>query len=182
MDLNENTLSSTLAYEDGWMKLYHDEAALPGGKTGTRNYIRHPGAVAIVAVTEEGGVLMERQYRYPLGRVVTEIPAGKCDAKDEDRLAAARREFKEETGCTAAEWESLGTYTPVAAYSTEVISLYLARGLQKGEQSFDEDEFLEVFAMPLSEAVSKCLSGEISDGKTIAGVLRAASRLGVLSL
>ena len=120
-----------------------------------------------------GEKLLERQYRYPLREVITEIPAGKLDAPDEDPLEAAQRELREETGATAAEWHALGLFCPVGAYSTERIQMYLARGLTFGERELDEDEFLNVFRMPLDELVDKVLAGEIPDAKTQAAALRA---------
>lgn len=180
MDLTEKTASSEKVYEGRWLKLYHDEVTLPDGGVSPRDYIRHPGAVAVVALTDGGAVLMEHQYRYPVRRVVTEIPAGKLDGPEEDSLDAARRELREETGFTARKWTSLGFYVPAAAYTDEVISLYLAEGLSKTEQDLDEDEFLEIYETPLKDAAEACLDGTVSDGKTIAAVLRAAKRRNLL--
>ena len=173
MDLTERKLDSQLVFDGQILHVYRDTASLPGGSVGTREVIRHVGAVGIVALTEDGRVILEKQFRYSVDRVVTEIPAGKLDSKQEDRLAAAQREFREETGYTADSWVSLGDYMPAAAYTDERITVYLARGLHGGPQELDEDEFLELFTLPLEEAADLCLSGAVTDGKTVAGILRA---------
>ena len=150
-----------------------DSIRLPNGETSGREYIRHVGAVGVVPLLDDGRVIVERQFRYPLDQVITEIPAGKLDSKTEDRLEAAKRELQEETGYTAENWIDLGDYHPSAAYSDERLSLYLATGLHKGAQKLDEDEFLFVKAVPLEELVEDILSGKITDGKTQCAVLKA---------
>lgn len=177
-DLTEKTKSSELIYDGQILHVYKDTVVLPNGEEASRELIRHVGAVAIVALTDDGKIILERQYRYPLGRVVTEIPAGKLDSKAEDRLEAAKREFREETGYTAEEWISLGDYSPAAAYTDERITIFLAKKLHRGSQQLDEDEFLEFYFVPLEEAAEKCTDGTITDGKTVAGVLRAKLILG----
>ena len=122
---------------------------------------------------------MERQYRYPIDRVITEIPAGKLDSREEDRLSAIRRELLEETGYTADEWISLGDFHPAPAYSDEYISMYMARGLHPGQRHLDEDEFLDVMTVPLAELVEDVMAGRISDAKTQTAVLKAARLLGL---
>jgi len=174
MNLEEKTVTTNCAFAGEMLHLYKDVVELPGGGSSTREYVRHVGAVAIVPVTEDGCVIMETQYRYPVRSTVFEIPAGKLDTPDEDRLAAAKRELREETGYTADEWVSLGDYCPAPAYCDEVISLYMASGLHKGSQELDEDEFLEVQAVPLSELVQDILHGKITDGKTQTALLKAA--------
>ena len=154
--------------------LYKDTVALPNGRPATREVIRHIGAVGIVPVTDDGKVIMERQFRYPLNRVITEIPAGKLDSFTEDRLSAAKRELEEETGYTAREWLCLGDYYPAPAYCDERITLYLARGLALGTRHLDEDEFLNFAAIPLSQLVADVLEGRITDGKTQVAILKAA--------
>ena len=156
-----------------------DTVRLPNGNTSVREVIRHIGAVCVIPVTEEGGVIMERQYRYPLDRVILEIPAGKLDAPDEDRLSAVRRELREETGYTADDWTLLGDFHPAPAYSDEYITMYLARGLHKGPRALDEDEFLDVYTVPLAELVQDVMDGKISDAKTQVCILKAARILGV---
>ena len=171
--LEETELSSEVKYDGALLHFRGDTVRLPNGKTATREYNIHYGAVCIIPLLENGDVLLERQYRYPLREVITEIPAGKLDAPDEDPLEAAKRELREETGATAAEWHALGLFCPTGAYSTERIYMYLARGLTFGARELDEDEFLNVFRMTLDELVDKVLAGEIPDAKTQAAALRA---------
>lgn len=171
--LEETELSSEVKYDGALLHIRRDTVRLPNGKTATREYNIHYGAVCIIPLLENGDVLLERQYRYPLREVITEIPAGKLDAPDEDPLEAAKRELREETGATAAEWHALGLFCPTGAYSTERIYMYLARGLMFGARELDEDEFLNVFRMTLDELVDKVLAGEIPDAKTQAAALRA---------
>ncbi len=170
--LEETELSSEVKYDGALLHIRRDTVRLPNGKTATREYNIHYGAVCIIPLLENGDVLLERQYRYPLREVITEIPAGKLDAPDEDPLEAAKRELREETGATAAEWHALGLFCPTGAYSTERIYMYLARGLTFGARELDEDEFLNVFTMPLEQAVSEVLSGNIPDAKTQTALLK----------
>ena len=171
--LEETELSSEVKYDGALLHIRRDTVRLPNGKTATREYNIHYGAVCIIPLLENGDVLLERQYRYPLREVITEIPAGKLDAPDEDPLEAAKRELREETGATAAEWHALGLFCPTGAYSTERIYMYLARGLTFGARELDEEECLNVFRMTLDELVDKVLAGEIPDAKTQAAALRA---------
>lgn len=178
--LVERTVDSKEVFSGNMLHVFRDEIELPNGKAATREYVKHVGAVAVVPVTEDGNVVMEKQYRYPARRVVTEIPAGKLDSPDEDRLKAAKRELKEETGIEADEWEELGEYHPASAYCNEKIWMFIARGLHKGKQDLDEDEFLNVVEVPLEELVEQVLDGTIKDGKTQVALLKAAVRVGVL--
>ena len=162
------------------MHLYRDRVELPNGNFATREVVRHVGAVGVVPVTADGNVIIERQYRYPIDQVITEIPAGKLDSKAEDRLEAAKRELEEETGITAEEWTDLGVYYPAAAYSDEKITLYMARGLHKGKQKLDEDEFLNVEEVALSKLVEEVMAGKITDGKTQVALLKVAKLLCVM--
>lgn len=162
------------------LHVFRDTVTLPNGKKAGRELIRHVGAVAVVPVDDEGNVYIERQYRYPLDAVITEIPAGKLDSKAEDRLSAAKRELKEETGITADEWTDMGVYYPAAAYCDEKINIYLARKLDFGEQMLDEDEFLNFKAVPMKELIDDVMSGRITDGKTQVGILKAAKLLGYI--
>lgn len=159
------------------LHVYKDRVALPNGNPAQRELIRHVGAVGIVPLTNDKKVIVERQYRYPLDMVITEIPAGKLDSKEEDRLEAAKRELREETGITADEWIEMGIYYPAAAYSDEKITLYLAKGLHYGEQNLDEDEFLNIEAIPLKTLVEEVMSGKITDGKTQVAILKADKML-----
>ena len=177
--LAETTVRSESVFDGTLLHVRRDDVTLPNGGSAHREYIRHQGAVAIVPIAEDGSVIMERQFRYPLGGIVTEIPAGKLDSPDEDRLEAAKRELREETGLTAENWLPLGDYYPSPAYSDERISLYLATGLSAGAQSLDFDEFLDVCRVPLMELVSGVLNGLITDGKTQTALLKAALVLNI---
>jgi ADP-ribose pyrophosphatase len=143
-----------------------DRVQMPDGAIATREYIVHPGAVMVLPVFDDGRVLVERQFRYPLDQVVIEYPAGKLDPK-EDSLTCARRELQEETGYSAAEYFFITRIHPVCSYSTEFIDLYLARGLTQGEQKLDEHEFLDIFTTDLAQMFEWIRSGKISDVKTI---------------
>ena len=176
-NLTEIKTGSQEIFDGVILHLYKDTVQLPNGKTAIREVIRHVGAVGVIPVTEDGKVLVERQFRYPLNRVITEIPAGKLDSFTEDRLSAAKRELEEETGYTAAEWIDMGDYYPTPAYCDERITLYLARGLSLGQRHLDEDEFLNFAFVPLSDLVDAVMSGRITDGKTQVAVLKAARLL-----
>ncbi len=172
-NLKETMIKSEEIFDGEVVYLFKDTVELPNGKTATREAIRHIGAVAIVPLTDDGKVIIERQFRYPLNRVITEIPAGKLESKTEDRLAAARRELEEETGYIADLWTELGTYCPAAAYCDEVITIYLAKELHKGTRKLDDDEFLNIREVPLDDLVRDILEGKIADGKTQVGLLKA---------
>lgn len=172
-NLDEVMKISEEIFDGQVVHLFKDTVELPNGKEATREVIRHVGAVGIVPMTDEGNVIIERQFRYPLGRVITEIPAGKLDYPSEDRLSAAKRELEEETGYTAEEWVDLGSYYPAAAYCDEKITLYLAKGLHKGTRKLDEDEFLNIVEVPLEKLVEEIMNDEISDGKTQVALLKA---------
>lgn len=177
--LRERQLTSEEIFDGIILHVVRDTVALPNGNTSVREVIRHIGAVCVIPVNEKNEVIVERQYRYPLDRVILEIPAGKLDAPDENRLSAIQRELREETGYTASEWTELGDFHPAPAYSDEYISMYLARGLRKGERELDADEFLDVYTVPLSELVDAVMKGEISDAKTQVCILKAARLLGL---
>ena len=144
--------------------------ARDGGCAGCN--VTMPLKEAIVPLLDDGRVIVERQFRYPVNEVITEIPAGKRDSRSEAPEAAARRELREETGITARELLPLGPFYPAAAYSDEVIWMYLARGLTFGEQQLDDDEFLNLQAVPLEELARDVLAGRIPDAKTQAAILR----------
>lgn len=171
MHLEEKQLSSELKYDGRIVKLYADTALLENGDTTLREVIRHPGGVCVVALTEENEVLFVRQFRYPHGRVLLEIPAGKLEY-GEERRDCGLRELKEETGCTCDSFEYLGNLLPTPAYDTEVIHMYIARGLHSGEQHLDDNEFLEVEKIPLDKAVEMIMNNEISDAKTQVAILK----------
>lgn len=173
-NLTEVRTDSEEIYDGAILHVYKDTVTLPNGRQAGREVIRHVGAVAVVPITDDGKVIVERQYRYPLDMVITEIPAGKLDGKEEDRLSAAMRELKEETGITADEWTEIGLYYPAAAYTDEKITIYAAKGLHFGEQKLDDDEFLNVEAVPLKELLEDVMAGKITDGKTQVAILKAA--------
>ena len=177
--LGETRTSSEDIFDGVILHVKRDMVALSNGSTAVREVIRHIGAVCVIPVTDDNRVIMERQFRYPLNKVILEIPAGKLDAPDEDRLSAIKRELREETGYAADEWTELGDFHPAPAYSDEYITMYLARGLHKGERHLDDDEFLDVYAIPLSELVQDVMEGRISDAKTQVCILKAARILGL---
>ena len=179
LDLEEKMLCSKQLFEGRILHVYDDTVRLPNGQTASRELIRHVGAVCVIPVFENGDVLMERQYRYPVGEVILEIPAGKLNCKEEDHLQAAKRELREETGCIAGSWLSLGTFYPACAYSDEAIELFLARDLSFEAQKLDADEFLNVERIALKELVLQVMRGEIPDAKTQIAVLKAEKYLQV---
>ena len=147
-----------------------DHVTLPDGSPATREFIVHPGAVMVVPLLDDGRLVMERQYRHPMGRVMVEFPAGKLEP-GEDRLLCARRELLEETGYTAREWAHAGQLHPLIAYSTEFIDVWFARGLSAGERRLDAGEFLDVFTAGFDELLAWCRDGLVTDGKTLAACL-----------
>jgi len=169
-DLAEVLVSSQTVYRGKLLHVREDVVRLPDGGTAGREWVVHPGAVMILPVLPSGELVMERQYRYPLGRDFLEFPAGKIDA-GEDPLLTGRRELLEETGYTAERWEHLATLHPVIGYSNERIEMFLAEGLQRSERRLDDGEFLEVFTTTLEQAARWVEEGVITDMKTVAGVL-----------
>jgi ADP-ribose pyrophosphatase len=150
--------------------VHRDVVTLPDGSQGTREYIRHPGAVAIVALFDDGRLLLERQFRYPHNRDFIEIPAGKLEP-GEPHLETAQRELLEETGYVAAEWRRLGVIHTAIAYTDEAIDLFLATKLSFTAQKLDAGEFLETVLVPLPQAMEMIRNGEITDAKTVAALL-----------
>ncbi len=168
--LREERLVREPLLKGHFLQVVRDTVRLPDGRQATREFVLHPGAVMVVALADDGRLLMERQYRHPMGQVMLEFPAGKRDP-DEDSLSCARRELQEETGYTAREWAFAGRHAPTIAYSDEVIDIWFARGLQAGERRLDEGEFLDVFLAEPSELMAACRDGRLIDGKTITGLL-----------
>ncbi|MDR5771881.1 MULTISPECIES: NUDIX hydrolase [unclassified Caballeronia] len=166
--LIEKKVESVTLHEGKFLTLKRDTVELPDGKNATREFVEHPGAVMILPEFDDGRVLLERQYRYPVGKVLLEFPAGKLDP-NEDELTCAKRELLEETGYTASEWIFLTRIHPVISYSTEFIDLYLARGLTAGDARLDEGEFLETFIAEPAQLMQWVKDGTISDVKTIIG-------------
>lgn len=154
---------------DGFLQVHCDEVQLPDGSHATREYIQHPGAVAVIPLLDDGRLVLVRQFRYPVGRVLLEIPAGKLDA-GETTLACAQRELAEETGYTALEWACAGEIVNAAAYSSESIWLWFARGLQPGPQRLDEGEFVEVIVLAEAELDAIAARGQLPDVKTRIGL------------
>ena len=173
MNLEERCITSENIYDGCLLHVRRDEIGLPGGGRSVREYTRMGRAVCTVPLTDDGRVILEHQYRYAVGRVMTELPAGKLDTAEEDPLEGAKRELREETGAEAREWIPLGEFLPAVAYSSETIYLFAAKGLTFGEQDMDEDEFLEVFSLSLEEIADAVLAGHIPDAKTQAAVMRA---------
>ena len=176
MKLEEKTIKSTQVYDGCLLKIYRDEVLLPDGNTAVREYNKHPGAVCVVPITKENEVLMVRQYRYPSRQVMLEIPAGKLE-KGETPLENCKRELKEETGAEGYSFTTLGGYVGLCAYSDELVHMYMCRVNDCGEQSLDEDEFLNVEKIPLQKAVDMVMKNEIPDGKTQSLILKAFLKL-----
>lgn len=172
MHLQEKTLSSEQVYDGKVVKLYVDKAELEDGQVVGREVIKHPGGVCVVPIDEDGNILFVKQFRYPHGRVLTEIPAGKLEW-GESHHECGLRELKEETGCTCDEYVYLGNLLPTPAYCSEVIHMYLARGLHYGTQKLDEEEFLDIEKIPLEKAVEMIMNNELSDAKTQIAILKA---------
>lgn len=173
----EETLTSELLYDGRIVHLYHDTVRLADGAVRDREYIRHIGGVCVLPLDADGQVTCVRQYRYPMDEVLTELPAGKLDAKNEDRALAALRELREETGYRCGKLTFLGKFYSSPAILDEVIGLYLAEDLTPGELDLDEDEFLSNVRYPLSQLVEEVQKGNLPDGKTQAAVLRTADLL-----
>jgi len=163
--LREDRISSEDIYGGIFLNMKRDQVRLPDGQQAAREYLTHPGAVAIVAILDDGRVLLERQYRYPIAKACIEIPAGKLEI-GEDHLLCAQRELEEETGYTAKRWSYIRRIHPVISYSTELIDIYLAEELIPGPSKLDDEEFLDVFAAPLEQLIAWVEEGEITDVKT----------------
>ena len=171
-DLSERRVSSKLVYDGKLLKVRSDTVRLPDGGAAEREWIDHPGAVAVIALTDAGELVMERQFRYPLSRDMIEIPAGKIDP-GEDPLATAKRELMEETGYSAAEWSHVATIHLAIGYSNEHIEIYLAKGLEAKKAKLDDEEFLEVFTLPLATALAWVRDGKITDAKSVSSLFWA---------
>lgn len=164
--LVETQVDSTELFRGSFLHALRDTVSLPDGGTATREYVRHPGAVVVVPLLDDGRVVIERQFRYPVGLVMTEFPAGKLDA-GEDPLVCGQRELLEETGYTAREWARAGQMHLAIAYSTEIIHIYFARGLVAGSRSLDAGEFLDVAAASPEDLFAWARQGELTDAKTL---------------
>lgn len=178
MYFEETKLASERVYEGKILNLRKDTVTVPSGKS-TREVVEHNGAVAIVPVTDDQKVIMVKQFRYPVGGAVLEIPAGKIDPGEIDTLNAAVRELKEETGYTGENFLYLGKINPSVAYTEEVIHLYAATGLTPGETEFDDDEAIEIEAYDFAEIYKMAADGSLIDAKTIAAIFMAKEQLGI---
>ncbi|MCB6994185.1 NUDIX hydrolase [bacterium 210820-DFI.6.37] len=176
MIFEEKRISSERIYEGAILNLRRDTVTAPKG-TAYREIVEHNGAVAIVPVTEDGKLVMVKQFRYPSGKVILEIPAGKIDRGETDPESAAARELREETGYSAEKLYYLGQINPSVAYTEEVIHLYAATGLTPGETDFDEDEALDIVEYDFKEAYEMAASGKLVDAKTIAAIFMASCQL-----
>jgi ADP-ribose pyrophosphatase len=167
--LREAQLESQQVYKGHFLDVRRDTVRLPNGNKAQREYIVHPGAVMVVPILDDGRLVVERQYRYPLGRVILEFPAGKLDA-GEAPLLCGIRELQEETGYTAKEWARAGILHNAIAYSNEGIEVWFARGLSLGDRRLDDGEFLDVSTASLSELNLSARRGELTDAKTLIGL------------
>lgn len=170
MELTEKTLTSREVYRGRILRVREDTVRLPNGKTAEREVAEHPGGVGILAL-DGGDVLLVRQYRYAFSRVLTEIPAGKREPGEEP-FVTAQRELREEIGATAGKWTELGALIASPGCYGEVLYLYMAQELTFGDTHPDEDEFLDVVRMPFDRAVELCMTGELTDAKTVTALLK----------
>lgn len=177
MDLTERTIESKTMFQGRIITVLLDTAGLPDGGTAQREVVLHPGGVAVLALDEADNVALVRQYRYPLHGLLLELPAGKLDP-GEDHRPAALRELSEETGLEAGELTYLGHIYASPGFCDEALHMYLARDLTLARQHLDEDEFLDVVTMPFDTLVEQVMSGEITDAKTVATVLKVKTLLG----
>ena len=175
--LIEARVSSETVFQGNLLHVRRDTVRLPDGQLATREYIVHPGAVLVVPVLSDGRLVIERQFRYPLGRVFVEFPAGKLDP-GESALATAQRELIEEAGYAALEWVRLGVIHPLLSYSTEAIELYVATGLAHVGAKLDDGEFLEIGTMSVGEMFAAVDRGLITDAKTVTALLLYARHVG----
>jgi ADP-ribose pyrophosphatase len=170
--LVERRLDSQELFKGKLLHAFRDTVRLPDGGSATREYVVHPGAVVVVPMLDDGRLLLERQFRYPVGRVMIEFPAGKLDQQGEDHLACAKRELLEETGYSAREWAHAGVLHPVISYSTEFIDIWFARGLvDGGNRALEHGEFLDVFTATPEELLEWCRDGKVTDAKTLSCVV-----------
>ena len=177
MHLFEKTVSSELIFDGKIITVKKDKAELENGDVVTRELVVHPGGVCIVPVTDEGEILMVKQFRYPFQEALIELPAGKLEF-GEDHREAGLRELREETGAVCEKFEYLGVCYPSVAYLTEKIHMYMATGLSFEQQDLDDDEFLDVLKIKLEDAVEMIMNNEIPDSKTQCAILKAARILG----
>ncbi|MFT4193002.1 MAG: NUDIX hydrolase [Comamonas sp.] len=164
--LVETLVSREVLHQGSFLTVRRDTVQLPDGHQATREYVVHPGAVVVVPLLDDGRIVVERQFRYPVGQVMLELPAGKLDPA-EDPLACGQRELLEETGYRAAEWAHAGAMHLAIGYSTEVIHIFFARGLTAGARALDEGEFLDILSMDADDLLRACQDGRVTDAKTL---------------
>ena len=175
--LEEKEIDSKCIFDGRVLHVYCDTVSLPNGESGIREYCKHNGGVCVLPLTDEGEVILVQQYRYAHREITFEIPAGKLEGKGEDHTSAALRELREETGATCQRLTYLGEMYPSPALLDEVIYMYMAEGLEFGEQNLDKDEFLNCVKMPLDDLVEMVCEGKIPDAKTQVAALRACKLL-----
>lgn len=173
MELREETVDSQVLFQGKIVTLRKDTARLPNGELASREVVEHPGGVCVLPLDAEGMAYTVRQFRYPFGQVIEELPAGKLDSPQEPHREAALRELSEEIGAEPEEFIYLGYMLPSPGFSAEVLHMYLARGLKFGKQHLDPDEFLEVRRAGFAELVERVMAGELTDAKTVACILKA---------
>ncbi|WP_240596837.1 NUDIX domain-containing protein [Rhodohalobacter barkolensis] len=167
--LFEETITSSHVFDGTLLQVYVDEVKLPDGSTSTRDWIKHPGASAVVPVFEDGTIMLLKQFRYPAQKLFIEVPAGKIDP-GETPLTTARRELEEESGLSCKNLEKVGSLYPAIGYADEEIFVYVGWGLQETGKQTDHDEFLINYRIPFSKALQMIEDGEIKDGKTISAI------------
>jgi ADP-ribose pyrophosphatase len=175
-ELNETFVTSEQLLKGKFLEVKRDTVRLLDDTHATREYVVHPGAVVVIPLLDDGQVVLERQFRYPVGQVMIELPAGKLDPQ-EDPLLCGLRELHEETGYTASQWAYAGKMHLAIAYSTEIIHIYFARGLTAGERQLDAGEFLDVFTVPTQQLLDWCADGTITDAKTMTCAVHLANHL-----
>lgn len=178
MDMTEKRIERKDIFDGHVFKVYLDKVEISDGSIRPREVVEHNGGVCVVALDEKKEIYMVRQYRYAAGTEMLEIPAGKLE-KGEDPFKAAKRELSEETGCTAEKWTSLGVVYPTPGYCSERLYIYLAQELKTGEMHLDDGEILTVEKYPISQVVDMIMSGEITDAKTVVGVLKTTNLVNV---
>jgi len=172
MNLEEKRISSETIYNGRIINVFKDTVLLPNGKNASREVVRHPGGVGVAAIDTDRNVYMVKQFRYPFGEVLLEIPAGKRDRNGETPEEVGRRELLEECGLKAGKMHSLGSVYPTCGYCDEEIFLFWTDDFEVAEQCPDEDEFVEVLKIPLDELVEMVVRGDIKDSKTVAAILK----------